>query len=273
MVDCRMLQGPLAGQIISVAADDAANGASDGWATPIALFDSYPWPWDVDRAELATAPPPSFDEWVEAGSPPGAPHGQPQPVIPVLASISPVQSYFGGAAPRIVCNGEKFIAGATVFASHASFPADVELTNVIVVSATQIAGTLPQSTQSVGKNSPISIYIQQGTAKSESKTFQYVAPPALSVSMLMPSQSSASAADPIVTVMGNGFDSTCKVIQKSTGQSDIELTPTGISISNFTVALKANAALAGVTSTISVVRSSQGSTESVDAAGGFRWTA
>jgi hypothetical protein len=176
MVDCRMLTGPLAGNIVSVAAEDAAAGLNDGWAAPVALFTSYPWPWDVDRSLIAEPNPPTYDEWVEAGSPPGAPHGPPQPVTPpVLSSISPTTAQIGTGPHMFTLTGTNFTPMSKAFAQVAAMP-DSELETTFV-STTKLDAVMNFDPAAAGD---VGIVVKQGenVTSAQTVTFEAAEPPA-----------------------------------------------------------------------------------------------
>lgn len=169
MVDCRMLQGPLAGQIVSIAAEDAAAALNDGWAEPVILFNSYPWPWNVNRADITTPNPPSYDEWVEAGSPPGAPHGPPQPLDPpVLSSISPTSAKLGTIPYAVTLTGSKFTPMSKAFFQPAGFP-ETEVETAFV-SATELTANVTYEPAAAGD---VGIVVRQGDNVTDAQTFTF----------------------------------------------------------------------------------------------------
>lgn len=177
MVDCRMLQGPLVGQIVSIAAEDAAQGVTDNWAVPVSSFPSYPWPFDVDRAELASPPPPSFDEWVEAGSPPGVPHGPPQPLPPpTISAIDPTSALMGSTPMTITITGTGFIPGAQAVAVGTAFPEDIQLPTQYD-SPTQLTATLPPEAEVGAPVDGFMVHVAQGGQTGGDEMFIFTAPP------------------------------------------------------------------------------------------------
>lgn len=209
MVYCRMLQGPLAGNIVSIDAADAAQGVADGWAEPVATFDEYPWPYNVDRAELATPPPASFDEWEENGSPPGAPQGPPQPLDPpTLSSISPTSKVLGDPAVTLTLTGTKFTPACRAFVQASGYP-DSELVTTFVstTSLTAVIGTDAPAAGDVG------IVVKQGenTTAPQTFTFEAAAPSGSAPTdiTLTPNTIASTAAigDPVGTLTATDPDS------------------------------------------------------------------
>lgn len=165
----RMLQGPLIGQIVEVAAGDVANGFPDGWCEPVAAYSSYPWPYNAPIS--ADPPPASYDDWVEAGSPPT--HGDIEPPViepPALTKIAPTTADLGSSPFDITLTGTNFTPLTIVLVGDAQAVSTF-------VSATEITATItPAMEPPMAGNVAVSVRQGETTTDPQPLTFEAAAP-------------------------------------------------------------------------------------------------